>query len=113
MKKQKIMLIFIAMVVLIMTVIPTVNASSLNIIEDPESSNNANINDANDNIANEPTTENNETANTNNEKNTTDTANNELPQTGVAESSTLFIFIAVCLASAVYAYTKIRNYRSL
>lgn len=44
----------------------------------------------------------------------TNTANNTtLPQTGIASDTTLFIFIGVCIASAVYAYIKIKNYNNV
>ncbi len=42
---------------------------------------------------------------------TNGTANNTLPKTGVAEDSTLIVFIAICIASAIYAFVKIRNYK--
>ena len=35
---------------------------------------------------------------------------NEFGKYGIAEDSTLFIFIAVCIGSAIYAYIKIRKY---
>ncbi len=39
--------------------------------------------------------------------------NNSLPDTGVAEDTALFVFITVCVASAVYAFVKIRNYKNV
>ena len=51
----------------------------------------------------------------NDEPNTenTNVAENKLPQTGVAEDTTLFVFIGICLVSAIYAYTKIKNYKNI
>lgn len=43
---------------------------------------------------------------------TNTTANNELPQTGVTEDITVVFFIIVCAVLAIYAYKKIRDYRS-
>lgn len=111
MKNKKIMLVFIAMIILVMAVAPIVNASDsnpLNIIDETES-NNETTN------TNNETTVNNETPVVNNEPNTenTNTTDNTLPQTGVAEDTTLFVFIAICLVSAIYAYTKIRNYKNI
>ena len=37
---------------------------------------------------------------------------NSLPQTGVTEDITVMFFIIVCVVSAIYAYKKIRDYRS-
>ena len=37
---------------------------------------------------------------------------NDLPQTGVTEDITVMFFIVVCAISAIYAYKKIRDYRS-
>ena len=110
MKNKKIMLVFIAMIILVIAITPMVKASDsnpLNIIDETEP------NDEVTNTNNE-TPGNNETP-VNNEPNTenTDEADNNLPKTGVAEDTTLFVFIAVCLISAIYAYTKIRNYKNI
>lgn len=110
MKNKKIMLVFIAMIILVMAIAPIVKASDsnpLNIINE-EGTNNTATNNENLNT-------NNETPTTNNETNTenTNVPENKLPQTGVAEDTTLFIFIAICLVSAIYAYTKIRNYKNV
>lgn len=37
---------------------------------------------------------------------------NNLPQTGVTEDITVAFFIVVCAISAIYAYKKIRDYKS-
>ncbi len=39
--------------------------------------------------------------------------NSSLPQTGVAEDTALFVFIAVCIVSAIYAFVKIKNYKNI
>ena len=46
--------------------------------------------------------------------NVTDTSSsrNNLPQTGVTEDITVMFFIIVCVISAIYAYKKIRDYKS-
>ena len=110
MKTQKIILIFIVMVMLITLVAPIVKATgsgNLSVIENEENTNNGNSNN-NSLINNEPT------ANTNNNSNNTSTTNDSnLPQTGVAENTTLFVFIAICIASAIYAYVKVRNYKNI
>lgn len=36
----------------------------------------------------------------------------DLPQTGVTEDITVMFFIVVCVIAAIYAYKKIRDYRS-
>lgn len=110
MKNRKIMLIFVTMIILVIAVTPIVKASNsnpLNIIDEEDQNNDVSNNDTQNT--------NNETPVVNNEPNTenTNVAENNLPQTGVAEDTTLFIFIAICLVSAIYAYTKIRNYRNI
>lgn len=40
------------------------------------------------------------------------TSGNNLPQTGVTEDITVMFFIIVCVIVAIYAYKKIRDYRS-
>ena len=37
---------------------------------------------------------------------------NNLPQTGVTEDITVMFFIVVCVILAIYAYKKIRDYKS-
>ena len=105
MKNKKIMLVFIAMIILVMAIMPIVKASEenpFNILNEDDTNNNQNATNS------EKPTVNNET-NTEN----TNVAENKLPQTGVAEDTTLFVFIGICLVSAVYAYTKIRNYKNI
>ena len=105
MKNKKIMLVFIAMIILVMAIMPIVKASEenpFNILNEDDTNNTQNAT-------------NNEKPATNSEKPTenTNVAENKLPQTGVAEDTTLFVFIGICLVSAVYAYTKIRNYKNI
>ena len=39
-------------------------------------------------------------------------SDDDLPQTGVTEDITVMFFIVVCVIAAIYAYKKIRDYRS-
>lgn len=112
MKNKKIMLVFIAMIILVMAIMPIVKASEenpFNILNEDDTNNTQNATNSEKPVTNsEKPTVNNET-NTEN----TNVAENKLPQTGVAEDTTLFVFIGICLVSAVYAYTKIRNYKNI
>lgn len=112
MKNKKIMLVFIAMIILVMAIMPIVKASEenpFNILNEDDTNNTQNAtNDEKPATNSEKPTVNNET-NTEN----TNVAENKLPQTGVTEDTTLFVFIGICLVSAVYAYTKIRNYKNI
>lgn len=112
MKNKKIMLVFIAMIILVMAIMPIVKASEnnpFNILNEDDTNNTQNATNSEKPVTNsgKPTV--------NNETNTenTNVAENKLPQTGVAEDTTLFVFIGICLVSAVYAYTKIRNYKNI
>lgn len=112
MKNKKIMLVFIAMIILVMAIMPIVKASEenpFNILNEDDTNNTQNATN------NEKPATNSEKPTVNNETNTenTNVAENKLPQTGVAEDTTLFVFIGICLVSAVYAYTKIRNYKNI
>lgn len=113
MKNRKIILVVIAMIILSMVIMPCVKASNdnLTIIENGADNSNTDNTNTNNAISNEPNT--NTNTNTNNNTGITDAAQNTLPQTGVAENTALFVFIAVCLVSAIYAYIKIKNYRGL
>ena len=112
MKNKKIMLVFIAMIIFVMAIMPIVKASDnnpFNILNEDDTNNTQNA--TND----EKPAANNEKPTINDEPNTenTNVAENKLPQTGVAEDTTLFIFIAVCILSAIYAYKKVRDYRNI
>lgn len=112
MKNKKIMLVFIAMIILVMAIMPIVKASDnnpFNILNEDDTNNTQNA--TND----EKPAANNEKPTINDEPNTenTNVAENKLPQTGVAEDTTLFVFIGICLVSAIYAYTKIKNYKNI
>ena len=108
MKNKKIMLVFIAMIIFVMAIMPIVKASDnnpFNILNEDDTNNTQNA--TND----EKPAANNEKPTINDEPNTenTNVAENKLPQTGVAEDTTLFVFIGICLVSAIYAYTKIKK----
>ena len=112
MKNKKIMLVFIAMIIFVMAIMPIVKASDnnpFNILNEDGTNNTQNA--TND----EKPAANNEKPTINDEPNTenTNVAENKLPQTGVAEDTTLFVFIGICLVSAIYAYTKIKNYKNI
>ena len=112
MKNKKIMLVFIAMIIFVMAIMPIVKASDnnpFNILNEDDTNNTQNA--TND----EKPAANNEKPTINDEPNTenTNVAENKLPQTGVAEDTALFIFIAVCILSAIYAYKKVRDYRNI
>lgn len=112
MKNKKIMLVFIAMIIFVMAIMPIVKASDnnpFNILNEDDTNNTQNA--TND----EKPAANNEKPTINDEPNTenTNVAENKLPQTGVAEDTTLFVFIGICLVSATYAYTKIKNYKNI
>ena len=112
MKNKKIMLVFIAMIIFVMAIMPIVKASDnnpFNILNEDDTNNTQNA--TND----EKPAANNEKPTINDEPNTenTNVAENKLPQTGVAEDTTLFVFIGICLVSAIYAYTKIKNYKNI
>ena len=112
MKNKKIMLVFIAMIIFVMAIMPIVKASDnnpFNILNEDDTNNTQNA--TND----EKPAANSEKPTINDEPNTENTivAENKLPQTGVAEDTTLFVFIGICLVSAIYAYTKIKNYKNI
>ncbi len=122
MENKKFVIVFVLIALILMVIVPCTQATGnelLVIVNNQE--NQLNIienNEQNNTINNEVNNEQNNTINNevNNTQNTTDTqANNEegMPQTGVTEDTTLFIFIAICIASAIYAYAKIKNYKNM
>lgn len=112
MKNKKIMLVFIAMIIFVMTIMPIVKASDnnpFNILNEDDTNNTQNATNDEKPAANSEKPTINDEPNTEN----TNVAENKLPQTGVAEDTTLFVFIGICLVSAIYAYTKIKNYKNI
>lgn len=112
MKNKKIMLVFIAMIILVMAIMPIVKASDnnpFNILNEDDTNNTQNATNDEKPAANSEKPTINDEPNTEN----TNVAENKLPQTGVAEDTTLFVFIGICLVSAIYAYTKIKNYKNI
>lgn len=124
MNNKKLTMIFILIIALLFATITYVSASDipgdLPILTGNNVVNNENIG-ANDPITGEPVGNNNIVNNesvVNNEPTTNNSVannivNNTLPTTGVAGDTTLFVFITICIASAVYAYIKIRKYNNL
>lgn len=111
MKNQKIILVFALIAVFLLVMTSLVSATDNNTIQiNPPvgAGNNQVTNDQQSNQLN--ITGQNNTVTNNQVNNST---NNTLPQTGVVEDTTLFVFIAICVVSAVYAFIKIRNYKNV
>ena len=108
--KSKVILITLIVLVCILTLSTLSYATdTLNVITDPNAALNAN-NNLNQNINNSlnQNTDNNLNQNTSLYNNTNNNTT-KLPQTGI-EDSALWLIIPVCVASALYAYKKIRDY---
>lgn len=115
MKNQKIILVFtlIAVFLLIMTNLVSATDNNTMQINPPVGAENNQA--TNNQQSNQQTNQLNITGQNNTETNNqvNNATNNTLPQTGVVEDTTLFIFIAICVVSAVYAFIKIRNYKNI
>ena len=118
MKNRKLIVLFSIIMIALLIFIPYVQANDIPIISignetEPNTENTQNTenseNTGNNEEANVPNINTSAGTNTNNDN----IAGNNLPQTGVAEDTTLFIFIAVCVMSAIYAFVKIRKYKNL
>ena len=105
MKNKKLMVVFILVVAFLLTL------GSFDFIKATDDIGNLPVIDTDNNPSNQgngatnnpaPITGNNTT---NNEVNA-----NTLPQTSVAGDTALFVFIGVCVISAVYAYFRIKKY---
>lgn len=113
MKNQKIILIvtlIVAFLLVMATFVKATNDTPLQAAPPNTEANNQVNNNTNAPIIGN-TTNNNTVNNTTNTTN--NTATNTLPQTGVAEDTALFVFIAVCVISAIYAFVRIRNYKNI
>lgn len=45
--------------------------------------------------------------------NNTSTLNSNLPKTGIADNTVVFIIVGVCAVAAIYAYKKVRDYKGI
>lgn len=114
MKNQKIILIFMLIIAFLLVMATFVQATGdlpLNIADPNRNNTTGNEQSNNNQVGNNvpgPVI-----GNTTNNNTTNNTATNTLPQTGVAEDTALFVFIAVCVISAVYAFVRIRNYKNI
>lgn len=116
MKNKKLMIVFILIVTFLLLMANYTKAANEvenlpTIITGNEVQNDATSNNQQNNKTNNEELNNNSLnilGNTN-----ADEKNDTLPQTGIQEDTTLFIFIAICIASAIYAYFKIRKYNNI
>lgn len=111
MKNKKLIIVFMLVITLLLGMVSFTKAAdndnevgqlpTISTGNNPSSQNQANNTPA-------PITNNNVEPVTNN-----GTSGNTLPQTGVAGDTALFVFIGVCVVSAVYAYFRIRKYNNI
>ena len=45
--------------------------------------------------------------------NSASTLNSNLPRTGIADNTVVFIVVGVCAVAAIYAYKKVRDYKGI
>lgn len=111
MKNKKIMVVFILIVAFLLVMVTGVKANDdVGQLPTISTGNNPSTNDQ---VANNNQANNQNTAPIINNTNNTNNSNDTLPQTGVAGDTVLFIFITVCIASAGYAYFRIKKYNDL
>lgn len=118
-KSKKIVVLLVVLLFLVVGIKTQVNATNTTL----DLGNMLNSNSTTNDTANETTNETtnlttNDTANTTGNEivqpdtNKEQEAENDLPQTGVTEDITVMFFIIVCAIVAIYAYKKIRDYKS-
>ena len=104
-----ILIVALVCITVLSTIVNATDSNGLNLITDPNATNTNKVtnNNQNSNLNNNlnSNTNNNINSNTSSYNNT----NTTLPQTGIEDFS-LWIIIPICLASAIYAYKKIRDY---
>lgn len=115
MKNKKIVFVFILIVALLLIMTSCVSASELPLING--SDNLPSLADPNGTNGGSPAGNNEMEGNNqiggNNQEKGKNQMGNEIIQLGVEEDITLLVFIVVCIASAVYAYIKIRKYNNV
>lgn len=45
--------------------------------------------------------------------NNASTLNSNLPKTGIADNTIVFVVVGVCVVAAIYAYKKVRDYKGI
>ncbi|MCI9038324.1 MAG: LPXTG cell wall anchor domain-containing protein [Clostridia bacterium] len=108
MKNKKLIIVFILVIAFLLVMINFTKATD-DVGQLPTIS--TNNNPSNQNQVNEPT--NTPAPITGNNTTNNSTSGNTLPQTGVAGDTALFVFIGVCVVSAIYAYFRIKKYNNL
>ena len=91
------------------TLNPTNDASNGAATNNSATNNSATNNSATNNSALSSTL----TPTTNNANKNTNTLNQNLPKTGIADNTVVFIAIGACIFAAVYAYKKVRDYKGI
>lgn len=109
MKNKKLIIVFMLVIMFLLGMVSFTKATD-DVGQTPSiiTNNNPSLPVVNDNNTPAPITNNNVEPVTNN-----GTSGNTLPQTGVAGDTALFVFIGVCVVSAVYAYFRIRKYNNI
>ncbi len=117
MLKSKKMIVFLVILFLVIGIAVQVKATSNTLdLDDFLNSNSLSSNTVTTNTTTNITT--NTTTNTTSntivqpDTNKQSESGNNLPQTGVTEDITVMFFIIVCVIVAIYAYKKIRDYKS-
>ena len=108
MKNKKLIIVFILVIAFLLVMINFTKATD-DVGQLPTIS--TNNNPSNQTQVNEPT--NTPAPITGNNTTNNNTSGNTLPQTGVAGDTALFVFIGVCVVSAIYAYFRIKKYNNL
>lgn len=114
-KMKKVMLIMVIMVLALFVLQSMVSAAPINITDALNNTTGGNTSNGTTDLP--ILTTNNEVNNTSTNNTTRNTTTNnvinnteKLPQTGLTEDITIMFFIILCVASAVFAYVKIRKY---
>ena len=128
-EKKEIMIILISLILIVMTTnvfasdlvigdngSTTITGNEYDNAQIPEEENTNTGNETNNNAAINTNTSNTNTSNTNTNKNTAKTYNTnnktDLPQTGI-EDYNIGILLIICVASAMFAYKKVNDYRNI
>ena len=121
MKNKKLIIVFTLIAMFLLVMVTYAKASDVDdlptIVTDPNGTTNNSLNNENANTpANNTNTSNTDSIGviTNTSNNNANIGNNNtLPQTGVQEDTMLFVFIGICIASAIYAFVRIRKYKNI
>lgn len=106
-------ILLVTIIAVLMLVTNSVYAADAIVVLSPTDNNAATNNSAVDNNANTNSALTSTLTPTTPVNNSASTLSSNLPKTGIADNTVVFIVVGVCAVAAIYAYKKVRDYKGI